>query len=378
MSQIEWKITNDYIYGKSKNFIFTNKLGMFDFDNTLATSKDSKRFPVDENDWKWRFQNTKDKLIDLIDNKYCIIIISNQGGINSGKTTSDIWIKKINNIYNDMNKYCYKLNKKFELLIFASIGQNIYRKPLPTFMYEFIPKNILSNIDQSSFYCGDAAGRPTDFKDSSGKPRDTDYKFALNCMIHFHTPERFFLDTKEILPKINYPVISEIIQSLKNKPNQLIVGKSKEMIVMIGFPGSGKSTLASSIASDNHNYETINQDKLKNLNMCKSHAEFSMINGKSLIIDATNSSRDTRKIWINLAKQYGYHCRAIKMNTSYELSKHNNYYRFFKSNGKFVPEIAYNIYKKKFQEPSIDEGFNEIIYIHPEIPDNMFYIYYLY
>lgn len=49
---------------------------------------------------------------------------------------------------------------------------------------------------EASFYCGDAAGRPK----VTGRTKDfaaTDYKFAVNIGVAFHTPEGLFLKSKQ-------------------------------------------------------------------------------------------------------------------------------------------------------------------------------------
>ena len=52
------------------------------------------------------------------------------------------------------------------------------------------------------------------------------------------------------------------------------------------------------------------------------------------------------------------------MMTSTELSKHNNYFRFWKTGRELVPEIAYRLYSSKFVEPSLDEDIMEIMKIN--------------
>ena len=78
---LAWNCTNDYLHGISKEFNFTDKIAMFDLDNTLTITKSGKKFPIDENDWKWMYPNIPNKLEELFFDNYAILIVSNQAGI---------------------------------------------------------------------------------------------------------------------------------------------------------------------------------------------------------------------------------------------------------------------------------------------------------
>jgi bifunctional polynucleotide phosphatase/kinase len=352
-----WSVTPEYLYGGTSKFIFTNKIAIFDLDNTLITTKDEKKFPVDENDWKWRFPNTKDKLKDLVDQNFCIIILSNQGGIANGKQTVDKWTKKLNQIVKELN---------ISIRVFCSTGNNKYKKPFPTFFHEFIPNILAHELDfKKSFFCGDAAGRKGDFS-------DTDYKFALNCMLNFKTPEEYFQNTKIKLVSPSYP---NIMTSSKNQDLNF-TPKNKELIIMVGFPASGKSTVSRKI-SDEFKYCIINQDTLKTITKCINIAKMKIKEQKSIIIDATNPSKSVRKQWIDLAHKNNYTVRICKMLTSEQLSMHNNAYRCYKTNKNMIPTIAYKLFKSKFESPCISEGVTEIIEITPSFPNDLSYYNYL-
>lgn len=362
-----WNNTKDYLVGQTNNFIFTTKLAMFDLDSTLVVPKIGKQgkakvFSINSSDWKFLFPNVKQTLQKYANDGYSIIIISNQGGISSGKQTAKDWFNKIDQIQKEL---------EIELYVFCSIGHNKYRKPYPTWFNEFIPKNIYSKIDRKlSFYCGDACGRNTDFS-------DTDYKFALNCMVRFKTPEYFFTGEIQKIPKINYPNIFNFNVTDEFNPNTFVPNKNKEIILMIGFQGSGKSYVANTI-KEKYNYIVINQDTLKSKSKCLKLIKESISNSQSIVIDQTNPNKEKRKEFINIAKLYNYEVRAILMTTSRELSKHNNYFRHIISGIQIVPEIAYNIYNSKFQNPELSEGFTEIIKMHPSKPKNFNYYFYLY
>lgn len=363
--KLTWTKTNEYLKASTPDFKFKEKLAMFDLDSTLIVPKIGKKFPIDENDWKFNFPNVKSMLIDYANNNYSVIIISNQGGMAKGKQTFEVWSNKLNQI-------CEKLG--IELYVFCSVDHNKYRKPYPTWFNEFVPDNITKNLNRSnSFYCGDACGRKGDFS-------DTDYKFALNCMINFKTPESLFDGQNQKLPKINYPNISDESfppSFVFNKLNDNKNNNANEMILMIGYQGSGKSFIANTI-NKNHGYIVINQDILKTKDKCKTAAKLVMSQGKSLVIDQTNPDVVARKIWIDLANEYGYVVRAILMTTSRELSKHNNYFRYLTSGIDVIPEIAYRIYASKFTAPNLNEGIVEIMEAHCDKPKNPNYELFLY
>ena len=350
---MEWKNNDDYIEGTTKNYKQKNKLAMFDMDDTIITRKSKKKFAIDENDWKFLYDTTKLKLQEY-DNTHSVIIISNQAGIDKGNVDPKEIMKKIDNI-------CKEL--KIEVKAYLIKGKNKYRKPLPNIFYDIIC-NVDTNIKES-FYCGDAIGRKNDFS-------DTDYKFAKNCKINFYSPEHVFLDKKDNLPEIKYPNLQKKVINPKFTP------KDKEMVIMTGFQGSGKSTISRDIMNK-YGYVIINQDTLKTESKCKKECENNLKQNKCVIIDATNPDDKTRKKWIDIAKQYNYNVRSICMTTSIELAKHNNSYRcYYENKSDLVPDIAYNIYKSKFNKPDKNEGFSEIIEIMCEYPNDPNYYMYLY
>lgn len=79
-------------------------------------------------------------------------------------------------------------------------------------------------------------------------------------------------------------------------------------------------------------------------------------NNKSIVFDATNSSKEKRSEYIDFAKEHNIPVRCIHVNTSYEESMERNRLR-----EKPVPTIVYNIYKKNFQPPMDNEDCEVLI-----------------
>jgi bifunctional polynucleotide phosphatase/kinase len=353
-----WDNSLPYLYGQIKDFEYKKNIASFDIDGTIISTKSGKVFPKDYADWRFLYENTITKLKEYYNKDYCIIFISNQGGLKTIEQKND-WKKKINNIVKEI---------KIPICIYASTDNYLFRKPLPT-IWNIIKSKIL--ISDKSFYCGDACGRKNDHN-------DTDYKFALNCGIIFLTPEMCFLDELKCNDcKINYPNLSDI--SIHSNYNFLPEKKIKELIIMIGFPGAGKSTFINKYIEP-FEYVIINQDKLKTKNKCISETEKYMKINKNIVIDSLNYNKDMRKIYIDIAKKYNYDVRCIVLNTSFEISKHNMLYRYYKSNGteSRIPDLVYNKMKKNMEFPDKKEGIKNIQYIDPIRPLDNDYNYYMY
>ena len=125
-----------------------------------------------------------------------------------------------------------------------------------------------------------------------------------------------------------------------------------EMVIMIGFPGSGKSTF---VKNNFSNYKILSGDELKT--EAKIIKEINKnIGESSIVIDATNPSKDKRKKFIDIANSYNIPVRCIYMNVSKEQALLQNNKR-----DKPVPAIVFNIYNKKFEYPTEDEGCSVIV-----------------
>lgn len=319
---------------------------LFDLDDTLI------KFNLKSSDYSLMYLNTIEKLKELsTDNN--ILIISNQKQLNK-KEMYDVFMKKIEKLFTNIN---------ISIEIYISIKNDKYRKPNTGLYYKFRQKY----IGHIKYYCGDALGRKGDFS-------DTDLKFALNLNIPIRSPEEVFINNAIETRYIRYPRLN------KKQCKFEYVSKRKEMIIMVGYPGSGKSTIANTIFEEafckDIPYKIINRDTLKTIQKCIKETITALKYNMSVIIDNTNPSKESRKIFIDIAKKYNYKVKAIIINTSYLESLHRNYYRHIKYNKPLIPEIAYRIFKSKYEPPILKEGIDSIITSEINIYDIDYFKYY--
>ena len=290
---------------------FREKMASFDYDWTLVSPKNGKTFPKSVDDWVWLYPNVIDKIKELYNNNYMIVIFSNQ---------SKEW----------KHEQIQIVAEKLEVPVFICIAQLKEDYKPNTILFDKLVGRKKINLNES-FFVGDALGRKTDFADS-------DKVFAENIGIKYMAPEVFFhVDSKFELPKI---------------PEN----KKPELIIMVGYPASGKSTISNEIFKK-RNYEIIDGDTYKTVPKILKAVTEQFKNKKSVVIDATNSSKEKRSKYITLANEYKYDIRCIHMTTSLEESYKRNKTR---DEDKQIPKIAYSVYTKYFDEPNENEGFKLI------------------
>jgi bifunctional polynucleotide phosphatase/kinase len=338
------------LYYYYTNTLIIDKVAGFDLDHTLIKPKSGAVFPKDENDWTWNYDNVIEILNKLQLDGYSIVIFTNQKGLTSKKFTIQTFSKKIEQILKHI---------KFDILVASD--DDYYRKPMTGMWEKYISDHKIENMNDS-FYCGDASGRI--FKNKKDHSAD-DKNFANNIGLNFKLPEEVFEQPIE-----KYKIKEVKLNRNISKKKLDIIENEMEMVLLIGPPASGKSTFAKTYYP---NYIYCNKDTDKTDSKCLTKAKKGIENGKSIIIDNTNPSKKSREKYIQLAKDNNYNVKGYIIEINDDLTRHLNYYRTQKSGGKIklIPDIAYRMYKSKFENPLKSEGFNDIIIYKSNILESL-------
>lgn len=380
---MNWLETNSYLKGiinklDNPNDYVSNplRIASFDLDDTIIHRPKGK---LSDQKWKLLDAGIVDKIADLVEQKYIIVIFTNQSGMGSGKNfDKPKWRKALDDLVKILMSKVE--NDSYYFAVYVAKGHDLYRKP-NIGLWEQMKIDLKEEfgltklkISKKSFFCGDAAGRTSasTFKkklypsSNKGDFADTDRKFALNIGITFLTPEEFLMTNP---PNMAYKLegidpkklIEEISDDTLNN-DYVFEPRKKEMIIMVGPPGSGKSAFVRKYILP-HGYIHINQDTCKTKVKCLALAKQAVEEKKSVVVDNTSPDVLSRMAYTSLAVDNGYkNIRAIIMNTDFDLAKHLNNVRHLYSNGDvtLVNDIAYNIFRKNYVKPQESEHFDKI------------------
>ncbi|KAI9867300.1 MAG: hypothetical protein M1813_009578 [Trichoglossum hirsutum] len=275
--KIIWRVINDSLLIARYNAKGTNKADIlekghriagFDLDSTIIRSASGNKFGKDASDWKWWNDVVPSTLMNLHTEGYLLVVFTNQGAV-SLKSDSKTIKRDQKNLATFKGRVTASLNRlDFPIFVYAATSRDKYRKPR-TGMWEEMLRDFDLNgasLDlESSFFVGDAAGRPAidgGSQDFSCSDRD----FAANIGIQFYTPEEFFLKepsksfTRDFDPAM-YLNKSRVSSATSNNP---LFSKENliDIVMFCGSPGSGKSTFYWRHVKP-LGYERVNQDVLK-------------------------------------------------------------------------------------------------------------------
>ncbi|KAF7116381.1 hypothetical protein CNMCM5793_004625 [Aspergillus hiratsukae] len=370
--KISWRVVNSVVIGKYTTDSGEQparrekaKVAAFDLDSTLVVTASGNSFPRDSSDWR-----------------YHVVIMSNQKRISlqkelkGGRADS----KSLTNFKERVTGVMRGID--IPISVYAATEDDENRKPRTGMWREFVEDYDLDvfGVDlAASFYVGDAAGRPRDHS-------AVDRGFALNVGIPFKTPEEFFLNkAAKNVPELFNPSSYLKTDPADNVPVPFARQSPRELVIFCGSPGAGKSTFYW-----NHleplGYERVNQDNLKTVRLvynpvnlkryaysgcpqrqkCIKVAKEFLAAGSSVVVDNTNADPNTRAEWVSVAKEFNVPIRCIHFTSPPELCKHNNAVRA--ANRSLNPEsrpplpgIAFGDFLKRFKEPTLDEGFSDIV-----------------
>jgi len=335
----------------STALLMSHSAVLFDMDGTIITTKSGKKFPLDENDWKLWSGTVKTKLAQLVDSGARVVFITNQAGIESGKTDARKFRQKVDAILAQL---------EIDVEVFVAAGHGPFRKPSPGVFH--LMREYLALDASSILMVGDAAGRVAN--KVSGRKKDfsaSDRTFAMNSRIPFSTPEQFFLgQTNSEAFELPIKPSDQLIDRRDKAERRMVELKGllengPVCLLAIGSPGAGKSTLGLKLG-----VRVCCRDEL--LDQTKRHVEEVMKKAESSVfIDATHPDRKSRSTYIEMAQRHHYPIYAIWFNdVDFELARHLCRYRAQRG-AKTIGDMILRIFNKHFEQPERTEGFDKII-----------------
>ena len=156
---------------KNKSVIFC------DLDGTLIDTISGETFPKGIWDMKIKF-DVLDKIKEL--NPECILIVSNQGGIESGFVDRYDFKSKSEYITRAIGEYCGC--KCYGMYCETNNKLDLYRKPNTGMLEELMESYVGDDFDfikQKSLMIGDASGKEGQFSDSDKKTAEN---FGIDYM----------------------------------------------------------------------------------------------------------------------------------------------------------------------------------------------------
>ena len=204
---------------------------------------------------------------------------------------------------------------------------------------------------------------------------------ALACYLCYYgtdgnkmNSERSITYLKSVRPKsIESDVQMSFIKDFSNhlytindeikKPN---IKTSIKFIMLVGLPGSGKSTFTNLFMSNRMNVKIVNQDVMGR-KMCEQSLLKFIKDSEITILDRVNYTKKDRKEWLDNANLDSKNCLCVYLSTPkficIQRAKNRTNHPTIKKGGgeRIIDDIA-----KKFEIPTKDEGFSEIITLEDE------------
>lgn len=270
------------------------KVAAFDLDSTLITTASGKKHADGAGDWAWWDRRVPERLRALHKEGFQVIIFSNQGGLALHPDPKKKAPAKGNgrDRVADYKQKCAAVLTELGLpvTLYAATGKDRFRKPRPG-MWEEMVADLTSRVKDesskgdgsgrasgndkqdasgtvdlaSSFFVGDAAGRPATLHNGKTIPKDfscSDRNLAANVGVRFETPEEHFLGEAARDFARGFNLEDHPFATSETDTTSFTQGPTQELVVFCGPPGAGKSTFFRAHLEP-LGFARVNQDTLK-------------------------------------------------------------------------------------------------------------------
>ena len=351
----------DILTSNTSKFLKTPKFALFDMDKTLITPKNARNpysLHLDPDPKNFVYLADKKELMTLFQTlkayNYVIAIITNQ------TRYTDLLFNKIETFRKDMEN---ELN--WSPFIFIANNKKYLKPSTGTFKllcktlgfnYEDLNVDYLRKIDKgfpNCFMVGDASGKDDPFPPYRYSSTDRDFSKNLSLL----------LSKKYVVCHYIRPI--DIFGSYYITPRNY-----QELVITVGNPGSGKST--ASYVLQKKGYEVCVSDLIKNKEKMFECVATKLYQGSSVVVDATNPYKKKRMEYIEIARELNIPVRILwfirdgrpfnELRGTYDsnLGGYRTDATYYHKEP--VPDVAFNVYTKNFEEPTEEEGEIEIVY----------------
>lgn len=356
----EYYVSNDFEIIPDK-FTKTPKFALFDMDKTLITPKNARNpysLHLDPDSSNFILLGEKSEIYGLFHSlkakNYIIAIITNQSRF------TDL-------LFNKIEKFRQDIEESLGWSPYIFIGRNKkYLKP-STGSFKLLCKNLnidynLLNVEYmrkiekgmpNCFMVGDASGKSDPFPPYRYSSTDRDFINNLNLL----------LSKKYTVFQYIRPI--DIFGSKEVKARNY-----QELVITVGNPGSGKSSASYSLQQKG--YKVCVSDIIKDRVKLIQCVIDNLNSGNSVVVDATNPGKDKRMEYIRVANELDIPVRILwfirdgrpfnELRGTYDsnLGGYRSDATYYHKEP--VPDVAYNVYSKNFEEPAEDEGEIEVIF----------------
>lgn len=126
----------------------------------------------------------------------------------------------------------------------------------------------------------------------------------------------------------------------------------------------GKSEFCRTHLGSNE-YKIVSCDKVGYCQECVDRVSDYLKLGHKVVIDNRHADRESRAQYMDVAEKYKIQCRCFVMTTSLKHTVHNIIFREVQDSE--YPKVSgpvFESYKENYEEPTLEEGFSEIVRVN--------------